>query len=138
MTPIQVEHVQKSFELVAPIADQAAALFYSRLFELNPALKPLFGEDMVKQGRMLMQTLALAVGQLHEPARIATALQALGRRHVGYGVKEADYATVGAALLWTLEAGLGAAFTADVEAAWGRAYTLLSTVMMEAAREGQA
>jgi hemoglobin-like flavoprotein len=133
MTPEQIQQVQHSFEQVAPITDQAAALFYERLFTLDPGLRSLFKGDIAGQGRMLMQTLGLAVRNLHQPERIVPAVQALGERHVGYGVREADYDTVGQALLWTLEQGLGAAFTATVRDAWAAAYGLLAGIMIQAA-----
>lgn len=133
MNPEQVRLVQESFEKVAPIADQAAALFYERLFSQEPSLRQLFKGDLRKQGQMLMQTLALAVRSLHQPQSIVPAVQQLGIRHAGYGVRNEDYADVGAALLWTLEQGLGPAFTDEVREAWASAYGLLSGVMIEAA-----
>ena len=135
MTPADVQSVQHSFEKVVPIADAAAAMFYARLFEIDPSTRGLFGTDMRKQGAMLMQTLGLAVRHLHEPEHILAAVQALGRRHVGYGVREAHYDSVGSALLWTLGQGLGPAFTAEVNAAWQKAYALLAGIMKTAARE---
>ncbi len=133
MTPIQIDLVQSSFAQVAPIADQAAALFYGRLFELDPDLKQLFHGDMTEQGRKLMQMLAVAVNSLNNLDAIVPAVQALGERHVGYGVQPSDYDTVGSALIWTLGQGLGDAFTPEVEAAWVEVYGLLSSVMLEAA-----
>ena len=137
MTPDQATLVQDSFRLVVPIKDQAAALFYGRLFELDPGTRPLFaGTDMAEQGAKLMATLGFVVAGLKRPAEVVPAAQALAKRHIGYGVVEAHYATVGAALLWTLGQGLGEAFTPEVEAAWTAAYTLLAGVMIAAAAEG--
>lgn len=137
MTPEQATLVQDSFRLVVPIKDQAAALFYGRLFELDPSTKALFtGTDMAEQGAKLMATLGFVVAGLKRPAEVVPAAQALAKRHVGYGVKEAHYPTVGAALLWTLGQGLGEAFTPEVEVAWTAAYTLLAGVMIDAAAEG--
>jgi nitric oxide dioxygenase len=137
MTPAQVTLVQDSFAKVVPIKDAAAGLFYGRLFETDPSTKPLFAKaDMAEQGQKLMATLAVVVGGLSRPDTVVPAAQALARRHVGYGVTPAQYATVGAALLWTLGQGLGEAFTPEVEAAWTAAYTLLSGVMIEAAQAG--
>lgn len=134
MTPEQVTLVQDSFAKVVPIKEQAAALFYGRLFEIDPTTKSLFANsDMKEQGTKLMATLAMVVSGLRNPAPIIPVTQALARRHVGYGVTSAQYASVGAALLWTLEQGLGAAYTPEVAAAWTAAYTLLSGVMLEAA-----
>ena len=135
MTPQEIALVQNSFEKVAPIAEAAAGLFYGRLFEIDPSTRPLFRGDMKTQGAMLMQTLGMAVRNLHQPGRILSAVQALGRRHVGYGVQDAHYVAVGNALLWTLEKGLAADFTPDTKAAWTQAYGVLSSIMLEASNE---
>ncbi len=131
----QIAIVQETFEKVRPISETAAELFYKRLFELNPSFKSLFKGDMKKQGRMLMQMIDYAVKGLDEPDTILPTIQDLGKRHVGYGVKEEYYGTVGEALLWTLEQGLGDDFTPEAKAAWAEAYKLLSGVMIDAARE---
>ena len=133
MTPEQIALVRASFAQVLPIADAAAALFYDRLFALDPSLRPLFRGDLAAQGRALMGLLRVAVHGLDRLDQLVPAVQALGRRHAGYGVKDEHYATVASALLWTLEQGLGAAFTPATRAAWAAAYTLLATVMQEAA-----
>ena len=132
MTPEQKRLVQNSFEQVAPISELAASIFYDRLFELNPRLRQLFKGDLQEQGRKLMQMLGVVVKGLDRLDELIGAAQALGRRHVAYGVKDQDYETVGAALLWTLGKGLGAAFTPDVKAAWMAAYKLLSATMKSA------
>ena len=135
MTPEQKQIVRDTFALVEPIAETAAALFYGRLFELDPSLRRLFSHaDMDAQGLKLMQTMAVVVKGLDDLPTIVGAVQALGRRHVGYGVHAAHYDTVGAALLWTLAQGLGDAFDAPARAAWTDAYGLLSSVMQDAAR----
>jgi hemoglobin-like flavoprotein len=136
MSPEDQVLVRESFAKVAPIAPQAAALFYGRLFELDPSVRPLFTGDMAEQGRKLMAMIGLVVANLNRLDQIVPQVQALGRRHVGYGVQPAHYGTVGAALLWTLRQGLGEAFTPDVEAAWTEAYAVLATVMKEAAAAG--
>jgi hemoglobin-like flavoprotein len=135
MSPDQVALVKDSFSKVAPIAEVAAELFYDRLFTLDPSLRPLFSGDMKEQGRKLMQTIAVVVGSLDRLETIVPAVQALGRRHVNYGVQEQHYDTVAAALLWTLEQGLGEAFTPQVRDAWTTAYVLLATTMKQAAAE---
>lgn len=135
MTSLEINLVKDSFRQVLPIADQAAALFYARLFELDPSLRALFRGDMVEQGRKLMTMIATAVAALERLDTIVPAVRALGARHSGYGVTEEHYATVGAALLWTLEKGLGAAFTPAVRDAWTGTYTLLANTMIEAQRE---
>ncbi len=135
MNTDQIKLVQDSFEKVRPISETAAELFYKRLFELNPSLKSLFKGDMKTQGIMLMKMLDYAVTGLNEPDKIVPAIKALGKRHVGYGVKEEYYETVGEALLWTLEKGIGEDFTRDVKDAWTETYKLLSDTMKSAARE---
>ncbi|MFI1773355.1 globin family protein [Thalassobellus citreus] len=128
--------VQESFEKVKPIAATAAEIFYSKLFELDPALKPLFpsGEEAMKtQGNKLMTMLAAAVAGLSNLEALVPVLQNLGKKHVEYRVEPSHYNTVGAALLGTLSAGLGDDFTPEVEEAWTSVYTTMSTVMIEAA-----
>jgi hemoglobin-like flavoprotein len=132
VTPEQKMLVQESFALVLPIADTAAELFYRRLFELDPSLRALFHGDMSEQGRRLMQMLTVAVRGLDRLESIVPAVQALGRRHAAYGVTEDHFETVGAALLWTLEQGLGSAFTPEVENAWASVYAVLATTMKDA------
>ena len=131
----EVQNLQKSFALVEPIAETAAALFYARLFELDPSLRPMFKSDLKTQGEKLMSTLKLVVVGLDNPEKVVPAVQSLGKRHADYGVEPQHYETVGAALLWTLEKGLGDAFTPEVEDAWKNAITLLSGLMQEAASE---
>jgi hemoglobin-like flavoprotein len=137
MTPEQIALVQNSFKQVTPIADQAAALFYRRLFELDPELKALFKGDMAEQGKKLMQMISVAVNGLTRLEEIVPAVQQLGKRHVGYGVTPAHYDTVGAALIWTLELGLGKSFTPQVKDAWVVAYTLLAGVMIDAGKAAE-
>jgi len=133
MTPDQVTLVQQSFAKVAPIADQAAVLFYDRLFETAPAVKTLFPADMTEQRRKLMATLALVVNGLSNLESILPAASALATRHVAYGAKPEHYPVVGSSLLWALEKGLGTAWTKDVADAWAAAYTLLSGFMINQA-----
>jgi hemoglobin-like flavoprotein len=135
MTPVQIALVQTSFEAVADKPDVVADLFYGRLFELDPSLRALFSGDMREQGRKLMLMIATAVRSLDNLAAIVPAVQALGERHVGYGVKDGDYDVVGAALLWTLEKGLGPAFTPETKVAWTETYTLLASTMKDAAHK---
>jgi hemoglobin-like flavoprotein len=137
MTPEQIALVRTSFAQVLPIADAAAALFYDRLFALDPSLRPMFRGDPQAQGRALMGMIRVAVNGLDRLDQIVPAVQALGRRHAGYGVKDEHYATVAVALLWTLEQGLGAAFTPETREAWTQAYTLLAVTMQTAAAEAR-
>src|SRR3954471_12171229 len=118
MTPQQVTLVQSSWKQVHPIREQAAELFYGRLFELDPSLKALFKGDMKEQGRKLMAMIGTAVNGLSNIDALLPAVRDLGQRHIGYGVKQKDYDTVAGALLWTLEKGLGPAFTPDTKQAW--------------------
>jgi hemoglobin-like flavoprotein len=135
MTPEQIALVQISFAQVLPIADTAAALFYGRLFELDPSLKRLFKGELQEQGRKLMTMIRLVVNGLDRLDQLVPAVQELGRRHARYGVQDEHYDTVGAALLWTLSQGLGAGFTSETAAAWATAYTLLAETMKAAAAE---
>jgi hemoglobin-like flavoprotein len=138
LTAAQKTLVQDSFATIAPIADDAAALFYRRLFEIDPSLESMFRGDMKEQRRKLMQMLTAAVKGLDRLDQLVPVVQDLGRRHAHYGVADAHYDTVGAALLWTLEKGLGSAFTPETREAWATVYGLLATVMKEAAREALA
>jgi hemoglobin-like flavoprotein len=133
MTPVQIEAVKESWSKVVPIADQAAVIFYERLFTLDPSLRALFKPDMTEQRKLLMTMLGTAVGGLDRLDTIVPAVQALGRRHNEYWVTNAHYTTVGQALLWTLEQGLGDAFTPDVREAWTAAFGLVSGTMKNAA-----
>jgi hemoglobin-like flavoprotein len=137
VTTRQKTLVQESFASLAPIAEDAVALFYRRLFEIDPELRRMFPADMAAQHRKLAQMLTAAVKGLDHLDRLVPVVQDLGRRHVGYGVTDAHYDTVGSALLWTLEKGLGSAFTPDMKDAWATVYGLLATVMKEAAARAE-
>ena len=126
--------VKESFDLVEPIAPQAAELFYANLFALDPSLQQLFKSDMVAQGEKLMKMIGVAVSLLGEPQTLMPALQRLGRRHADYGVSDEHYDTVGTALLTTLQQGTGVAFTPEVREAWIDVYGVISRTMKEAAR----
>jgi len=135
MTPEQVQLVKTSFASVLPIAERAGMMFYDRLFELDPTLRPMFKGEMSEQNRALMRMIASAVNGLDRLETIVPTVQALGVRHAGYGVVDAHYQTVGKALLWTLQQGLGDGFTPEVAEAWTTAYDLLAGTMQSAARE---
>lgn len=130
-----IKLVQESWEKVKPIAPTAAEIFYARLFELDPEAKALFTGDMGEQGIKLMNMITVAVDNLNSLDTIVEALQASGRRHVDWGVKDSQYATVGAAFLDTLDKGLGEAFTPEVKSAWTNVYGVLSSTMIDAAEE---
>jgi len=139
VTPTQIDLIRASWSQVEPIADTAARLFYARLFELDPRTKVLFRRtDMDAQRTNLMQTLTVVVKSLDRLDAIVPAVEALGRRHAGYGVRAQDYDTVGAALLWTLGQGLGEAFDDPTRDAWASAYGVLASVMIEAAAAAAA
>ncbi|MDR3475143.1 MAG: globin family protein [Devosia sp.] len=138
MTPDQIALVKSSFAQVAPISEQAAALFYARLFEIAPEVRPLFKGDITEQGRKLMKTLTLVVNGLTDLPSILPAAEALAIRHTSFGVKPEHYAPVGEALIFTLRQGLGDGFTEETKAAWVTAYTLLSGFMIEKATAVEA
>jgi hemoglobin-like flavoprotein len=130
-----IQLVRDSFMLVQPIASQAATLFYTHLFEADPALRPLFKGDMAHQGERLMGMIGRAVGLLEQPDALMPVLRFLGARHKGYGVVDAHYATVGGALLKTLEQGLGDAFTPEVRQAWTDLYGVIAETMLQGTRQ---
>lgn len=133
MTPEQAVLVKTSWAKVVPIKEAAAGLFYGKLFELDPSLKGMFKGDMAEQGRKLMAMINTAVNGLDKLEAIVPAVQDLGKRHVAYGVTDQHYDTVGSALVWTLEQGLGADFTPEVKDAWVTVYGVLATTMKQAA-----
>jgi hemoglobin-like flavoprotein len=134
MNPRQIELVQESWQQVLPVANDAAQLFYVRLFELDPSLRGMFRGDMEEQGKKLMAMIDFAVKALTRLDSLLPGLRALGERHGRYGVRDEHYDTVAQALIWTLQKGLGESFTPEVKAAWVAAYGLLSGVMKEAAK----
>lgn len=133
LTARQMDLVQQSFRLIETIIDDAAGLFYDRLFEIDPSLQRMFHRSRRDQARLLAQTLTVVVKGIDRPTQLRGAVQALGRRHAGYGVRDEHYETVGKALLWTLEAGLKDAFTPEVRDAWVAAYSWLAYTMRRAA-----
>ena len=138
MTPEQVGLVQESFAKVAPISEQAATLFYDRLFEIAPAVRAMFPGDLTEQRKKLMATIAIVVNGLGRLEEVLPAASALAKRHVAYGAKAEHYPVVGATLLWTLEKGLGEAWTPELATAWTDAYGVLSGYMISEAYGAQA
>ena len=135
LTSMQVDLIRQSWKSVVPIGDTAAQLFYQRLFELDPGLCPLFDTvDMGEQRARLLRALGLVVANVDQIDMLVPVLENLGRRHGGYGVRDRHYETVGQALIWALEQGLGPAFTKEVRGAWIIAYGLLADVMRTAGR----
>jgi hemoglobin-like flavoprotein len=133
MNEAQITLVQETWKKVLPIRDVAAQLFYGKLFELDPSLRGMFRGDMAEQGRKLMTMIGTAVAGLSRLDQLVPAVEQLGARHVGYGVQDAHYDTVAAALLDTLQKGLGEAFTAEVKDAWAAVYGVLAGTMKQAA-----
>jgi len=131
LTKNQIDLVQQSFKQVAPIAPQAAEIFYARLFELDPELKYLFKSNLKSQGQKLMKTLGVAVSGLNDLDKTVPVLQALAERHMDYGVRASDYTTVGNALLYTLKQGLGDEFTDEMRQAWIEVFRLVATTMKQ-------
>jgi hemoglobin-like flavoprotein len=138
MSPDTISHVKTSWAKVQPIADQAAELFYGRLFEVYPEVKPMFKGDMKTQGRKLMAMINTAVNALDNLEAVVQPVKDMGARHAGYGVSDADYDKVADALLWTLGEGLGDDFTPEVKAAWVDVYTVLAGTMKAGAAEQSA
>jgi len=134
MTPEAQRLVRESFAKIAPNAATVAAMFYDRLFILDPSLRRLFNGNMAEQGQKLMTMIGTAVANLHQLHAILPAVQNLGRRHADYGVEPSHYDTVATALLWTLERGLGDEFTLETREAWVECYTTLASAMQNAAR----
>ena len=137
MTPHEIKLVQDSFAKVAPVAEKAAEMFYARLFGLDPSVKRLFKSDMTEQGKRLMAMISVAAKGLDHIEDLVPAVQDLGRRHAGYGVQQDHYATVGVALLGTLEEALGDEFTSEVKEAWSSVYEILATTIIDAAASAQ-
>lgn len=131
----QADLVRESWHLLRPNAAQAAEIFYRTLFEMDPSLRSLFKGDMTRQGEQLMKMIGVAVARLDDPAGLVPTLRALAERHVGYGVTEDHYATVGRALMNTLQQGLGEAFTPEVSSAWLEVYLFIAETMIERTRE---
>jgi hemoglobin-like flavoprotein len=136
MTPSQIHLVQTALPFIVAEKEQVARLFYSRLFQLDPALRDLFKDDLTKQGQKVVTMLGTLIAGLNRPEQIVPILSALGQRHAGYGVQDSHYATVGAALLWTLERCLGPTFSADMRDAWIALYFVVSRTMIAGARAG--
>lgn len=129
-----IQLVQNSWQKVVAIGPQAAALFYQNLFEEDPALKPLFKGDLQAQGKKLIEMISVAVSKLTELHVLIPVLQNLGKRHGGYGVQDSHYDTVAAALIKTLEQGLGDDFTPETKGAWVEVYSVMADVMKAAAK----
>ncbi len=133
MTPAQIAQIRESWNQIQPVAGNVAQLFYGKLLELDPTLKPMFANDMNERGEKLIKVMTIAVNSLDRMATIKPTVREIGKRHVGYGIKQHHYNTVAAAFLWTLEQALGARFTSEVRDAWIEMYNAISTTMKEGA-----
>jgi nitric oxide dioxygenase len=136
LTDTDITLVQTSFAQVLPIAEEAGMLFYGRIFELAPGARALFGDDLPLQARRTMGAVKTAVDGLRSPDDLSLFLLRLGARHARYGVVPAHFDVVGSALMWTLEQGLGAAFTPAVAAAWGKVWAIITETMLVGLRHG--
>lgn len=136
VTREQIAFVKESFESLRPIPRGVGRAFYERLFELDPSLRALFKGDLDAQGAMFVSALGLAVAGLDDTTSGERPLRDLGRRHAGYGVTEAHFATFREALVQTLRAQLGAAFSEAHAAAWQEAFDRIGSVMRDAASGG--
>ncbi|MCZ7556266.1 MAG: globin domain-containing protein [Bacteroidia bacterium] len=130
MRQSHIHIVQSSFARILPMSERVAKMFYNNLFTLDPSLRPLFSGDLNEQGRKLMSALTLVVKGLNDRHQILPALHSLGQRHVRYGVTPEQYATVGLALLLTLEQGFGDEFTPELREAWTAAYEMIASAMI--------
>ena len=138
ITPAQITLVQSSFQHVLPIAEVAGLLFYERIFTMAPEARALFGDDIALQASRTMAAVGKAVDGLDDIEQVAPYLVRLGARHVGYGVVPAHFDLVGAALLWTLEQGLGEAFTPEVHDAWAAAFGVIAAAMLTGMEQASA
>ena len=129
-TDREIELVRSTWAAASADPDAAAALFYGKLFEAAPGVKPLFSSDMKEQGRKLMQMIGVAVNNMHRIEEIVPALIELGERHDDYGAEPGHYPVVGSVLLDTLSTALGDEFSDEAALAWGRTYDALSSVML--------
>jgi hemoglobin-like flavoprotein len=135
MTPSEIALVRQGFARIAPDAENVGLAFYQQLFTLDPSLRRLFSNDLRKQAGHLMAALAMVVCSLDDLGPVLARVQALGRRHVSYGVQPHHFTTGGVAFIATLEAGLGEEFTPAACEAWTRAYTTLAGAMIAAMDE---
>ena len=132
MNAEQVKLLRETFKSIEPMAQETGEMLYTKLFEIDPSLKPLFKGDLKTQAKMIMTAIGLAVAGLDQPDNLGQQVKALGTRHVNYGVQPRDVNTFGAALIWALEQTLGPAFTPEVKEAWVAAYGVLSVAMRRA------
>lgn len=136
MTANEIHLVKYSWSVVERIDPVVAGgIFYKRLFESAPYLKPMFSESIPVQSKKLMTMISYVINRLDKLDTILEDIKNLARRHVKYGVQKEHYELVGAALLWTLEQALAALWTNEVKQAWANCYGLLSSAMLQATVE---
>ncbi len=128
--------LRRSFEEVCREAPDVAELFYRRLFEIAPELRPMFRGDLRHQAEKLRSTLGAAIARLHDFAALRPVLADLAQRHVGYGVAPRHYAPVGEALIWAIARSVRPAWDARTEAVWRTAYQDIAQAMISAAGGG--
>jgi hemoglobin-like flavoprotein len=129
-----IERVRSSFDRLWPTSTRTASLFYERLFEIAPEVRPLFRKDIDEQKRKFIATLAVIVGSLDNSSKLISLTDTLARQHGNFGVQPAHYTIVGEALMWSLERGLGDQWTPGVAESWSKAYGIISTFMIEHGR----
>jgi hemoglobin-like flavoprotein len=129
LTPEAIQAVRAGFARIAPIREEIGGLFYGKLFEMDPGLRPLFGDNLEAQSRMLMTAIQMVIDSLDSPENVARHLSEVGRRHGAYGAQMRDFDTFGAALIWSLQQGLGPDYTPQFETGWVGAFDLIRNVM---------
>jgi hemoglobin-like flavoprotein len=134
MTDLKILVVKNSWSYIIFQAEEVSLLFYSKLFELDPSLRPLFKGNVEEQGRKLIKMLTMIISRLQKMDDIATEVKSLGKRHVDYGTRPEHYQTVGQALLWALENTLGKRWDQETSQAWEEAYAMMANTMLEGAR----
>ena len=127
--------LRSSFARIAELRPDVTAVFYERLFEVAPSVRPLFTSDIQEQQRKLLYTLVTIVECVDKPEKLVHVLTTLGQRHVSYGAKPEHYDVVGQVLLWSFEKVLGSEFTPEVRRAWTEAYGVVASTMRAAAAD---
>ena len=135
MTNEQVTLIRNSWSLVVPMAEQAGLLFYEKLFTAAPGVRHMFKPDVGPQANKLIQMLGYVVSKLNKMEELLPEVKKLGERHNAYGAQPAHYDVVGQCLIATLQEGLGAHWTPEVEDAWLTAFTAIKNVMIVAQEE---
>ena len=132
MKPEQIKLVKKTWKILMGINPTIIGdAFYSKLFTDHPAIRKLFPSDMNQQYIKLVDMLTSIIMNLDHLESVSEEIIAMSNRHTGYGVKPAHYEMVGSALLWTLQKGLGAEWSNDIENAWIACYQSLADTMIQ-------